>query len=62
MNWDYIANLVEANYGGEVRWGERFFICPECGEPIYQYDWADSDFLDGNDNYICPVCEEIIES
>lgn len=62
MNWDYIANLVEVNYGGQVDWEERFFVCPNCGEPIYECDWADSDFLDGNDNYICPVCEEIIES
>jgi predicted RNA-binding Zn-ribbon protein involved in translation (DUF1610 family) len=61
MNWDYIANLVEVNYGVQVDWEERFFICPNCGEPIYECDWADTDLINGNDDYICPICEEIIE-
>lgn len=61
MNWNYIANLVEVNYGGQVDWEERFFVCPHCGEPIYECDWADTDLINGNDDYICPVCEEIIE-
>ena len=61
MNWDYIANLVEVNYGSQVDWEERFFVCPNCGEPIYECDWADIDLINGNDDYICPVCEEIIE-
>lgn len=31
---------------------DAWFICPECGEPIYYSDWKDE--LDEN---ICPVCE-----
>lgn len=60
-NWKQMAYLVAVNYGGFVDWDEGYFLCPECGEPIYEDDWANSDLIDGNDNFICPVCEEIID-
>lgn len=43
------AVIVETIYGGYVDWEERFYICPECEEPIYEDDWRD-------ENVICPVC------
>lgn len=60
-NWNKIAHLIEVNYGSLVNWNDRFFYCPECYEPIYEDEWADLDFLDGNNNFICPVCESVIE-
>ena len=67
--WEKVAHLVEANYGGYIDWKERFFLCPECGEPIYECDWADSDFMNsapmsssnGDEDFMCPVCESIID-
>lgn len=51
--WEANAKVVEKFYGGYVNWDERFYLCPECGEPIYECDWAFMDLL----HYICPVCE-----
>ena len=59
--WEKIAHLIEANYGGFVDWDEGFFICPDCGEPIYESDWDFNDLFDGDDNFICPICNFIIE-
>ena len=49
--WELLALNCEKIYGVQVDWEDRFFICPECGEPIYECDW-DVDELD-----VCPVCE-----
>ena len=49
--WERIARHVRTVYGSFVDWDERFFICPDCGEPIYECDWAGDDFA------VCPVCE-----
>ena len=49
-SWESIARYCEETYGTLVDWTERFFLCPECGEPIYECDWNNEDF-DG-----CPVC------
>lgn len=50
--WEKIALRLRRDYGVHVDWDERFFECPECGEPIYECDWRDGDICDG-----CPVCE-----
>lgn len=51
--WEINAKAVENVYGGFVDWEERFYNCPECGEPIYECDWEDEDL----GCYLCPVCE-----
>ena len=38
--WEINAKAVEEVYGGFVDWDERFYNCPECGEPIYECDWT----------------------
>ena len=50
-SWFYIAQTLEKDYGIHVDYEEGFFICPECGEPIYEDDY---DLL----YTICPICEE----
>lgn len=51
--WEANAKIVEEVYGGYVDWEERFYNCPECGEPIYESDWNDNELA----NNLCPVCE-----
>ena len=51
FRWEQNACAVSNIFGGFVNWVERFYNCPECGEPIYECDW-DVDELDP----ICPVC------
>lgn len=51
--WESNAKHVEEVYGSHVDWEERFYVCPECGEPVYECDWSPSDLM----QYLCPVCE-----
>ena len=51
MTWREIANKCQEVYGIYVDWDEEFFICPECGEPLYKIDFEDHDWLE------CPICE-----
>ena len=53
-NWEDNAKIVEKEYGGQVNWEERFYICPWCGESIYECDWSLLEF----DMWICPICED----
>ncbi len=53
--WEQLAKELEADYDVEVNWEERFYLCPECGEPIYECDWEDEDFVD----VYCPICRMI---
>ena len=51
MNWEKAAKMCEELFSTFVDWEERFFICPECDEPIYECDFHDHGW------YNCPVCE-----
>lgn len=51
--WESNAVIVEGTYGGFVDWDERFYNCPECGEPIYECDWSDEELSET----LCPVCD-----
>lgn len=55
--WEENAREVEEVYGGFVDWEERFYECPECGEPIYEDDWTYAELF----SHLCPVCEYIGE-
>ena len=55
-NWKHAAKYCEEEFGAYVDWEERFFECPECGDPIYECDWED------HPNWgMCPVCENAWE-
>ena len=47
--WEETAKMCEIIYGSYIDWEERFFICPECDEPIYEEDWSEFE--------LCPICE-----
>ena len=58
MRWEDAAAYCEATCGIFVDWEERFFHCPECGEPLYGDDWS----LDSTDGWgMCPICETYFE-
>ena len=53
--WEEVAKYCEDVFGTYVDWEERFFHCPECGEPLYEVDWDDHDWT------MCPICEFVWE-
>ena len=58
MTWLDLAHYCYNVYGTYVNWSDRFFICPECGEPIYAEDWEDEPMA--IENGYCPVCENLL--
>ena len=50
--WELNARVAESVYGVQVDWEEGFYVCPECGEPVYNEDWTDEDLS----NEFCPIC------
>ena len=50
--WELNARVVEQIYGGYVDWDERFYECPNCGEPVYECDWSNRQLL----VELCPIC------
>lgn len=51
--WEQNANFAQETYGAFVDWEERFYICPECGEPVYECDWNMNELRE----FLCPICE-----
>lgn len=56
--YERIGRYVDKVYGMTfIKDGDdSYFICPECGEPLYRCDWDDEDFLLG-DRVGCPICD-----
>jgi hypothetical protein len=55
--WNDVMQYCIKTYGTYVDYEERFFLCPECGEPIYECDWeGDNNLSEG----ICPICETLL--
>lgn len=50
--WELNASIAEQLYGSYVDWDERFYHCPECGEPIYECDWSNTELYE----HLCPIC------
>lgn len=50
--WELVAQYLEEEMGCFVDWDERFFNCPDCGEPVYESDW-----LNWWPWKRCPICD-----
>ena len=50
--WEDNARHAENIYGAFVDWEERYYLCPECGEPIYEVDWSEDELA----FELCPIC------
>lgn len=50
--WEDNAHYVENIYGAFVDWEERYYLCPECGEPVYEDDWYEGEL----EYELCPIC------
>lgn len=58
-NWELAARILEEDCDAEVNMNEEYFICPDCGEPIFSGDWTSEDFM-GAECVVCPICGAII--
>ena len=52
FTWHEAGTYCEEVYGVHLDSNEGFFICPECGEPIYEKDWPRE-----RNWRMCPICE-----
>ena len=52
LNWEDTALYCKHTFGSFVDLENKFFICPECNEPIFLEDWRFE-----YPQYICPICE-----
>ena len=61
--WEQVARFCQEVYGSHIDWEERFYECPECGEPVYECDYGEyGDYYTLEDEGpLCPVCEFLYE-
>ena len=53
MKWSEVAKIVENDFDTQVDWAEKFFVCPDCGDVVYECDFnTDSVLALG----YCPIC------
>jgi RNA polymerase subunit RPABC4/transcription elongation factor Spt4 len=52
--WELNANEANEVYGCHADYEERFYICPFCGEPVYEEDWDEESL----EIFMCPICED----
>jgi len=53
MKWNEVAKVVENDFGMQVDWEERFFVCPECQDVVYECDFNKDSVLALG---YCPIC------
>ena len=53
-DWERNAIFCQDEYNTYVNLKERYYICPFCGESVYEEDWSDVDL----GNFLCPICED----
>ena len=51
FDWHTAGTYCEEVYGIALDTKEGYFVCPSCGEMIYEDDWHDHD-----DWEVCPIC------
>ena len=50
--WERNAEIAMRVYGSGIDFEERFYVCPDCGEVIYECDWSDEELSEE----FCPIC------
>lgn len=51
--WEENAEYIKDCCGSDfVNYEERYYHCPECGEPIFDIDWTEYELED----CLCPIC------
>lgn len=50
FDWLVAGTYCEEEYGMSLNAEEGYFICPECGEPLYEEDWKHHNWE------TCPIC------
>lgn len=60
--WEFTARQCAELYGSFIDWDERFYVCPECFNRIYedQYD-RNCDYSMGKGGPCCPNCGAIVQ-
>ena len=48
--WLEAGIYCEETYGMTLNVTEGYFVCPECGEPLFEEDWRNHDWNE------CPIC------
>lgn len=53
MKWNEVAKIVENDFDTQVDWAEKFFVCPDCGDVVYECDFNTYSVLALG---YCPIC------
>ena len=53
MKWNEVAKVVENDFGVQVEREEKIFVCPDCGDVIYECDFNKDSVLALG---YCPIC------
>lgn len=62
MNWSEVKEYCEIKYKVNIYYDEDnddYFLCPECGNRIYEHSWKDNENFFLETGY-CPICQEKI--
>ena len=51
MDWLVAGTYCEEEYGVSLNTEEGCFVCPSCGEPLYEDDWKYHNWE------TCPICD-----
>lgn len=60
--WEYAAYEVAKRYSELVNWEEHYFVCPGCGQRIYEGRYHETEFFFPDNCTCCPICEFIFET
>lgn len=51
-SWERVATFIEKEFDTYINWEEEFFVCPECGDPVFKADYPMIEV-----GMLCPICE-----
>ena len=56
--WEIAAKAAEWD-GSEANMDVGYFICPQCGEVVFENDWTSSEMME-DDCVVCPICRGVM--